>query len=143
MYNERLLKKQPHFKVRVFYYVYHYLYFYFSFIYFFQKFLLNLMNTWLEDLKTVQFFGLCTKPNLQEDVLPLFDSIIHLNVPTMSERFELIANHLSKQKQESQLEKAPKNLVELYRSTVKLNCGMTKVKLDRKTRRQHLNKHKK
>ncbi|CAD5234726.1 unnamed protein product [Bursaphelenchus xylophilus] len=112
IYNEKYIKKSSHIKV-------------------------SLLENWTEELRgNVQIIGISAKPNLEEKVLNLFPTTVTIGTPTASEKIEVIADQLSKRLEESKSEIIPYRLIELNKSTKKLNIGMTIEKIDKKQNRR-------
>uniref|UniRef100_A0A914QBL7 Uncharacterized protein n=1 Tax=Panagrolaimus davidi TaxID=227884 RepID=A0A914QBL7_9BILA len=79
-----------------------------------------------------QIIGLSRTADLNPEVLAEFDFFVTLKNPIGIDRYNLLADTFSRRMNENRLLKPPKRLLELSRTTKKLNIGETIEKIDKK-----------
>ncbi|KAI6173374.1 Gluconate kinase [Aphelenchoides besseyi] len=89
-----------------------------------------------EEQLNCQIIGISTKPYLEPEVLSLFNSFVSIHNPTVVERYELIADDLSRRQEESKLSKIPRHLTELSRKTKLMSCADTVETIGKKCSRK-------
>ncbi|KAI6232533.1 Gluconate kinase [Aphelenchoides besseyi] len=103
----------------------------------FKNFYREFMKTFIdEEQLNCQMIGISTKPHLEPEVLALFNTRISISNPRVVERYELIADDLSRRQEESKLSKIPQHLTELSRTTKSMSCADTLETIGKKCSRK-------
>ncbi|KAH7678253.1 ATPase [Aphelenchoides avenae] len=79
-----------------------------------------------------QVIGLSKTEELEQSVLDLLNISMHIKRPNMIERYELIADNLSRRMEEDRLQRVPRRLLEISKTTKTMNCGQTVKKINQK-----------
>ncbi|KAI1730462.1 hypothetical protein Ddc_03158 [Ditylenchus destructor] len=91
----------------------------------------ELMEVLLKEDKC-QVIGMSLVADLEPSILEHFSIMINIKRPPMVERFELIADTLSRRMETETLHRMPKRLVEVAKATGSMNCGRTILRTDKK-----------